>query len=395
MSSRNSTPSRSSIYTLGESQVMGDSGSDSDGEDAVLQEITPALREAVRYASTRECLGLSLKSHKPANYRKLKELLHIPSPGVVADITARTMEVESKETREKIIGGYMAKKGSKFNPETLIKDRMEEFYNEDKGRDEVRPIAQAKIDQHYDTCISFSGTNKKQVESVIHKLLPLFKPESTSALEGEELVTAEIGNADKMRALKSLIEMLRAVDEMNEVSHAHKHFPKIIASYDDGKDEAELKELQDSLELHEDDLKEKDRKIARAKHANNVAMEKHHTKKRRDIVDDIEAVKAKITKVEERINRKNRLSQSRASTPSRKRSRGESDEEESPEKKLRTEKRVPIQSSPDALHELKEYFDKTNGGLTFKHTAEGFEPVDGEWTEDARKKLTFLQEEIA
>ena len=97
---------------------------------------------------------------------------------------------------------------------------------------------------------------------MIHKLLPLFKPESTSALEGEELVTAEIGNADKMRALKSLIEMLRAVDEMNEVSHAHKHFPKIIASYDDGKDEAELKELKDSLELHEDDLKEKEKKIS-------------------------------------------------------------------------------------------------------------------------------------
>ena len=51
------------------------------------------------------------------------------------------------------------------------------------------------------------------------------------------------------------------MDETNEVTHVFKYFPQIIAGYDDGKDEAELRELQDELEMIEADVKENDTRM--------------------------------------------------------------------------------------------------------------------------------------
>jgi hypothetical protein len=240
-------------------------------------------------------------------------------------------------------------------------------------------------------------STEKMLELVMRKTLELFKPESTSGLGGEDLVEAENSNADKMRALKSYVKMLQAADETNEVTHAFKNFPPIIAAYDDGKDEVELKELQTYLGFYESDLKELDTKIAQAKAVQNVAMEKHYSNERPKKVNALESVKAKIAAVQERIERKARLSQNRSVTPSRKRSRDGASptEDESPEKKLRiTEKRFPLSSPDDVRHSLKDYFNNTDEDLTFTCGKEGFEPDEGKWTEDARKKLNFLQEEV-
>ena len=70
-------------------------------------------------------------------------------------------------------------------------------------------------------------------------------------------------------------------------------------------------------------------------------------------------------------------------------------ERTSPEKKLRiTEKRFPLSSPDDVRHSLKDYFNNTDEDLTFTCGKIGFEPDDGKWTEDARKKLSFLEEEV-
>jgi len=138
-----------------------------------------------------------------------------------------------------------------------------------------------------------------------------------------------------------------------------------------------------------------DTKIAQAKAVQNVAMEKHYSNERPKKVDALESVKAKIAALQERMERKARLNQNRP--PSRKRSRDGASptEDESPEKKLRiTEKRFPLSSPDDVRHSLKDYFNNTDEDLTFTCGKEGFEPDEGKWTEDARKKLSFLEEEV-
>ena len=83
------------------------------------------------------------------------------------------------------------------------------------------------------------------------------------------------------------------MDETNEVTHVFKYFPQIIAGYDDGKDEAELRELQDELEMIEADVKENDTRIGQAQAANNSKKEKRERGKRQDNLKDLEKVKAK------------------------------------------------------------------------------------------------------
>ena len=62
---------------------------------------------------------------------------------------------------------------------------------------------------------------------------------------------------------------------IRSVTHVFKYFPQIIAGYDDGKDEAEKKELLEELELEEADLKENEDKRAQAKAVQNSKKEKH------------------------------------------------------------------------------------------------------------------------
>merc|ERR1712072_961056 len=143
--------------------------------------------------------------------------------------------------------------------------------------------------------------------------------------------------------------------------------------------------------------KELDSKVGHAKAVQNAALEKHYSKERPKKVDAVESVKAKILAVQERIERKARLSQNRSVTPSRKRSRDGASptEDESPEKKLRiTAKKFPSSSPDDVRHSLKDYFNNTDEELTFTCGKEGFEPDEGEWDEAARRKLEFLQEEV-
>jgi len=471
-SSRNySTGGFSSI--LATDSQMQDSGSEQE-ENAFSHEVDHETREQVGLAVTRESFSLPIKDYKPANYEGLKQKLGLPSKPVIADVTFNTMSVRSKENREKMIPGYMGKKGSKWNPETLQKERMEEVHMGD-GVWALQPKAQAQIDEHAQDALHFfpataikpepievdiadaekvvevtkaeiekweaeieeekengsklisipfsltdtynmglaeiiKGSKKVYIdlpptpksteeilELVMRKTLELFKPESTSGLGGEDLVEAENSNADKMRALKSYVKMLQAADETNEVTHAFKNFPSIIADYDDGKDEVELKELQTYLGFYENDLKECDTKIGQAKAVQNAVMEKHYSNERPKKVNALESVKAKIAAVQERMERKARLSQNRSVTPSRKRSRDGASPtlDESPEKKLRiTAKKFPLSSPVDVRHSLKDYFNNTDEDLTFTCGKEGFEPEEGKWTEDARKKLSFLEEEV-
>jgi hypothetical protein len=128
------------------------------------------------------------------------------------------------------------------------------------------------------------------------------------------------------------------------VTHVFKYFPQIIAGYDDGKDEAEKKELLEELELEEADLKENEDKRAQAKAVQNSKKEKHYAGKRPDIVKRVEKIKAKIAALTKRIELKTR-NQIRSVTPTRnKRSREEDGSSKSPAKKLRTAKKIPLSS---------------------------------------------------
>ena len=221
------------------------------------------------------------------------------------------------------------------------------------------------------------------------KVFGIMKPRTTSGLDGENLVEVENANAHRMRSLKFLIESLESVMESNEVTHAYKHFPPIIASFDDGKDEAEMKELMSDLEMLEDDLKENETKVAKAKAAQNSKKEKFELAKRPDIVKSIERVKLKLAAVTDRKNRKQRTS------PTRKRSHGFDEVGESPEKRMRiTSKKFPSNSPVDVRHSLKEYFKETDEELMFIRGKDGFEQDSGEWNDDAQRKLDFLHEEV-
>jgi hypothetical protein len=290
---------------------------------------------------------------------------------------------------DKIVGGYMTAKKSKWNPDKVEAERIEEALVGDKWV--KRAKAEAQIDIHSDAALTFCpDEDKKVLKKHIVGILNVMKPRSTTGLDGEDLVRVENNNADRMRASKALIECLQAVDETNEVTHVYKHFPAIIAGYDDGKDEAEVKELQEELEMVEDDLKELDTKIAQAKAVQNSKKERHYSSRRPDMVKTLEKIKAKIAALTERIQRK-----ARATSPTRKRSRDDDGStSESPEKKMRTAKKFPANSPTDVRHELKDYFQKTASSLMFKMGDDGFEQDGGNWDVDAERKLEFLQEEV-
>ena len=157
-----------------------------------------------------------------------------------------------------------------------------------------------------------------------------------------------------------------------------------------------MRELEEELELEEADLNELDQKIAQAKAVQNSKKEKHYAGKRPEKLKAMEKIKAKITALTDRIERKARLTQNRASTPSRKRSREDTDgaSSESPEKKLRTAKKFPAKSPTGTRHKLQDYFTKTGESLMFKIAEDGFEQDGGEWDEDAQRKLMFLETEV-
>ena len=383
----------SSIYNNDlESQQHGGSESDEE-QDALPTDYDP---QDVYLIHTRLSLGLSIKDISFPGWKQAAKDMGLPFPPVLADNTPRTYGALNKDNLDKIVGGYMSQKKSKNNPDRVEAERIEEVLVD--GEWKKRAKAEVDIDIQSDAALTFCpDEDEEDLKKVILVMLKVMKPRSTNGLEGEDLVKAENANADRSRSLKALIKCLNAVDETNEVTHVYKYFTQIIAGYDDGKDEAELRELQEELEIIEADVKENETRIGQAKAANNSKKEKRERGKRQDNLKDLEKIKAKIMALTERIARKNRSSQNRSVTPSRKRSRDGASptEDESPEKKLRiTEKRFPLSSPDDVRHSLKDYFNNTDEDLTFTCGKEGFEPDEGKWTEDARKKLSFLEEEV-
>ena len=285
-----------------------------------------------------------------------------------------------------------------MHPERVEAGRIEEILVGEKWI--KRAKAEGFINVHCGAALTFCpDTHEEALKKSILSILSILKPRSATSLEGEELVEVENANADRVRSLKALIECFQAVDETNEVTHAYKHFPLILASYDDGKDEADLKIQEGQLVREQRDLNELDTKIARAMAEKNTEEEKHYSGKRRGAVKDLESVKAKIVALQERIGRKvARLTQNRSRqfTPTRLGKRGSPTSfEESPEKKLRTDKQFPLNSPDDVSYNLDDFFKGANTDLTFKcGESGGFEQDAGEWSDDAQRKLTFLQEEV-
>jgi hypothetical protein len=429
--------SASALFGNLESQPMSDNMESGEDED-VSMAFDQNYEHLVVEASTRECLNRDIKkkigksASEVRKYHQAQIALDIPTPPVVGDITQRTMEGTPEDIRNETTE-YLMKSNNKYAPANLEANETVAHFNDD-GNHKLVPKGLAEIDVSVaDALAVCPEADKAKFENALTVIQQVVAQRSTTSLEGEELVKEECDNADRMRMMLHTKRMIENIIRVSNTTHALKHFPKIIAAYTAGKDEAELAATYEEYVIAEEEVREWDEKIAKL----SGTREGKARVKRTKAVKEIENLKPKIVAkvsnilrkkgmaievlkatlldlmkekegedfelgwfptVKDCVNGSSRSTRGRSFTPTRhlgKHGRDNaSSEGESPEKKLRTAKKFPLSSPDDVRHSLKEYFKNTDEGLTFTTGDDGFEQADGEWNADAQRKLRFLNQEV-
>ncbi len=383
-------------------------------------------------ASTRECLNLDIKKqigdslNDRRAYEDAKLAKGIPSPAVMGDLTVRTIDALPEEVKEWLIPKYLLG-NYKYSPRSLEANEMEDLTNVDgttrrvvKGIDEISNCGTRALQ----VC---PEADKKMFKKWLDDMPKFFEQRSTSSLEGEDLVQTECDNANRMRVMLHIKDMLENIIKVSNTTHALKHFRPVLANYNDIKEEAELASKYEDYLLLEEDAAELDEKIANSSgkreskaRANRVSKLKEIAKfkalieakvywilrKKGMPVEELKATLLQLMREKEgndyelgwfpNIKEVSSRTPSRNSLGKRNRDGGSVSEGESPEKKCRTGKKFPRRATPGSSHLLKDYFSKTNEQLTFTYGKNGeFEQADGEWNEDAVRKLNFLEQETA
>jgi hypothetical protein len=94
------------------------------------------------------------------------------------------MSALNKDGQDKIVGGYLAKKKSKNNPDRVEAERIEEVLVD--GERKKRAKAEVQIDIQSDAALTFCPNDDEEtLRKSILSILKVMKPCSTTGLEGE------------------------------------------------------------------------------------------------------------------------------------------------------------------------------------------------------------------